>query len=115
MPRKNRIRPVDATRIADELGRREPLKLLSPALDADKQVVALSPSPVEAGKKAPPRLRKPSNRDDVVLAPTTDLEEHRTALRRVFGETLSDEFVDVMLSKLVYCVQARLTNWTREL
>jgi len=36
-----------------------------------------------------------------VLAPEAELQEHKAALRRVFGETLSDEFVDVMLTKLV--------------
>jgi hypothetical protein len=36
----------------------------------------------------------------VVLAPA-ELEEHKAALRNVFGETLSDEFVDVMLTQLV--------------
>jgi hypothetical protein len=84
-------------------------------LKTDKQVVTLTRNPGKEGKKAPPRLRKPSRTmkcffaasaaerrpEAGALAPTTDLEEHRTALRRVFGETLSDEFVDVMLSKLL--------------
>ncbi len=35
------------------------------------------------------------------MAPTAELEEHKAALRDVFGETLSDEFVDVMLTQLV--------------
>src|SRR5215216_1722996 len=107
MARNKQITGVQAAQIADELGRREPLKLLSSASETDKQIVAVTRSPVAAGKKAPPRVRKPSSRDDAVLAPTADLEEHRTALRRVFGETLSDEFVDVMLSKLVSVFASR--------
>src|SRR5215211_1399866 len=101
MARNKQITGVQAAQIADELGRREPLKLLSSASESAQQIVAVTRSPVPAGKKAPPHVRKLSSRDDAVLAPTTDLEEHRTTLRRVFGETLSDEFVDVMLSKLV--------------
>jgi hypothetical protein len=66
--------------------------MLSSSVDAGKQVVTVARDSGDVGKKAPPRLRKPSSHDDAVLAPTADLQEHRTALRRVFGETLSDEF-----------------------
>jgi hypothetical protein len=52
-------------------------------------------------KKAPPRVKKPSKHSDVVLAPSAELEEHKAAFRDVFGKTLSDEFVDVMLTQLV--------------
>src|SRR5215467_6826435 len=38
---------------------------------------------------------------DEGMAPTIGLEEHKAALRQVFGETLSDEFVDVMFNKLL--------------
>jgi len=62
--------------------------------------VALTPDLAIGAKKAPPRLRKPSSYNDAV-APTIGLEEHKAALRQVFGETLSDEFVDVMFKKLV--------------
>src|SRR5262249_3600065 len=54
-----------------------------------------------AGRKRPPRVRKPLPRNDQCLAPTTDLEGHRAALRQAFGNTLSDEFVSVLLSKLI--------------
>jgi hypothetical protein len=64
MPRKVRITGVDAARIADELGRREPLKLLSSSLKTDKQVVTLIRNSGEEGKKAPPRLRKPDAGED---------------------------------------------------
>jgi hypothetical protein len=55
----------------------------------------------EDAKKGPPRLRKPCSRNDTIVAPTRGLEEYKAALRQVFGETLADEFVDVMVKKLV--------------
>ena len=33
--------------------------------------------------------------------PTAELKEHKAALRRVFGDTLSDEFVNAMLTQLI--------------
>jgi len=76
------------------------VKWVSAPQEDGKQVVALTPDLAIGAKKAPPRLRKPSSYNDAV-APTIGLEEHKAALRQVFGETLSDEFVDVMLTKLV--------------
>jgi len=52
-------------------------------------------------RKAPPRVRKPSPQQHQFLAPTPDLEGYRTRLRESFGNTMSDQFVDVMLSKVV--------------
>ena len=52
-------------------------------------------------RKAPPRVRKPSPQHDQLLAPTPDLEGYRARLREAFGNTMSDEFVDVMLGKVV--------------
>jgi hypothetical protein len=52
-------------------------------------------------RKAPPRVRKPSPLHDQYLAPTPDLEGYRARLREAFGNTMSDEFVDVILGKLV--------------
>jgi hypothetical protein len=66
-----------------------------------KGLVGLSPQVDRGARKAPPRLKKPSKRNDAIVAPTVGLEEHKAALRQVFGETLSDEFVDVMLTKLI--------------
>ena len=54
-----------------------------------------------AHRKAPPRVLKPSPLHDQCAAPTADLENHRARLREAFGNTLSDEFTDVMLGKLV--------------
>jgi hypothetical protein len=77
------------------------VKWVSSPQEEGKQVVALTPAPAIGAKKGPPRLRKASSRDDAIVSPTIELEEHRAALRQVFGETLSDEFVDLMLTKLV--------------
>jgi hypothetical protein len=52
-------------------------------------------------KRQPVRVRKPTSTNDRCVAPTANLEAHRAQLREAFGETLSDEFVDVMLGKLV--------------
>jgi hypothetical protein len=52
-------------------------------------------------RKAPPRVRKPSAIHDQYLAPTTDLDGYRARLREAFGNTMSDEFVDVLLGKVV--------------
>src|SRR5450759_2044583 len=54
-----------------------------------------------APRKAPPRVRKPSRNHDRCVAPTPDLEAHRAALREAFGNTLSDEFAEFMLGKLI--------------
>src|SRR5262249_18094729 len=101
MPKRKHIRGLHAARAANEFARREPVKWVSSAQEEGKQAVALTPAPAIGAKKAPPRLRKVSWHSDAIVAPTTGLEEHKAALRRVFGETLSDEFVDVMLTKLV--------------
>jgi hypothetical protein len=45
-------------------------------------------------------LRKPSARHDVIHAPTPDLDAHRAMLRATFG-TLSDEFADTMMGKVI--------------
>ena len=63
--------------------------------------MALTAAPAIGAKKGPPRLRKSPGRNDTIVAPTIGLEEYKAALRQVFGETLSDEFVGVMFKKLV--------------
>jgi hypothetical protein len=76
------------------------LRLL-PLEPAEKQLEKrLDPSTAQVAKKAPPRLRKPGKRGDVILAPEAELQDHKAAFREVFGETLSDEFVDEMLTQL---------------
>jgi hypothetical protein len=58
-------------------------------------------SPPADLRRKPPRVRKPLRNSDQCVAPTPDLEAHRSALRQAFGNTLSDEFAEVMLGKLV--------------
>ena len=47
------------------------------------------------------REEKPSPLNDQCVAPTPDLESHRKRLREAFGNTMSDEFVEVLLGKLI--------------
>jgi hypothetical protein len=99
---KSRISGKDATAIAQEALKRPPIQLLASADGAQESPGALVPSggPDQA-RTAPPRVRKPSPLTDQCLAPTPDLESHRKRLREAFGDTMSDEFVDVILGKLV--------------
>src|SRR6202030_1232837 len=76
---------------------------------------ALVPSPgSELDRKAPPRVRKPLPRNDQWKAPTPDLEGHRQRLREAFGNTLSEEFVDVILGKLVEALRPGLYDQLEE-
>ena len=99
MPRHRHIEGLEAARLANE--KREPVSLL-PSQSEERQLEKpRSPSVNEIGKTAPPRLGKLGRRGDVILAPKAELQEHKAAFRQVFGETLSDEFVDEMLTRLV--------------
>ena len=68
----------------------------------------------ELDRKVPPRVRKPLPRNDQWKAPTPDLEGHRKRLREAFGNTLSDEFVDVILGKLVEALRPGLYDQLEE-
>ena len=100
MPKPRHIEGRHAARLANEVAQREPVRMLASADSGGNQLVQTRPPTHLVGKKAPPRVKKPSKHSDVVLAPA-ELEEHKAALRNVFGETLSDEFVDVMLTQLI--------------
>jgi hypothetical protein len=100
---KPRISGLDATHIAMEANERGPIRLESPSatVTADA-VMPSSPQRIrDDNRKSPPRVRKPSARNDQCLAPTPDLENHRARLRESLGNTMSDEFVDVILGKLI--------------
>src|SRR5436309_4538737 len=98
MPKRRQITSLEAARLASE--ERAHLSLL-PSESGDKQLdEPRSSSANEAVKKAPPRLRQPARQGHVLLAPKAELQEHKAAFREVFGETLSDEFADEMLSQL---------------
>jgi hypothetical protein len=60
------------------------------------------------------RTRKPLPHNDQWKAPTPDLEGHRKRLREALGNTLSDEFVDVMLGKLVEALRPGLYDQLEE-
>jgi hypothetical protein len=78
--------------------KRARLNLLPP--QSGQQELEKPGSDNEAAKQAPPRLRQPARRGEVFLAPKAELQAHKAAFREVFGETLSDEFVDEMLTQL---------------
>jgi hypothetical protein len=108
---KPRISGKEATHVAMEAQEYGPVRIcaaddsMSQSKEpADKTQV---PAPINGApdsghaRKAPPRVRKPSPLHDQYLAPTPDLEGYRARLREVFGNTLSDEFADVILGKVV--------------
>jgi hypothetical protein len=97
-----RISGKDATHVAMEASKRRPVRIEAPEPGITNAVPSLSDAPQKAGdeRKRPPRVRKPSPANDRFLAPTADLEGYRARLREAFGNTMSDEFVEVMLGKL---------------
>jgi hypothetical protein len=108
---KPRISGKDATHVAIEAQEYSPVRIgasddSTPHSNepADKAQVPAQMNGTRDGdhaRKAPPRVRKPSPLHDQYLAPTPDLEGYRARLREAFGNTMSDEFVDVMLGKVV--------------
>jgi hypothetical protein len=92
---KSRIRGGDAAKAAIATTERLPVTL-QPA-DITGPIQALTDA---RPLKGPPRVNKPSSRHDVIFAPTADLETHRAMLRESFG-TLSDEFADTMMGKII--------------
>jgi hypothetical protein len=98
MVKYREITTLEAARLANE--RRAPLSLV-PSESGEKQLHQPGSSPAkEVVKNAPPRLCQRGRRGDVLLAPKAELQAHKAAFRDVFGETLSDEFVDEMLTRL---------------
>ena len=106
---KPRISGKDATNVALEAQKYGPIAVtaaeqLAPTegIPDKAQVPAADANPNKTERRPPPpRVCKPSPQHDRYLAPTTDFEGHRTRLRQAFGHTMSDEFVDVMLGKVV--------------
>ena len=97
---KSRISGKEAVYVARESDKRRPIKLLAPEGVEQQAVAPIQSDLAEQAREAPPRVLKPSALNDQCLAPTPDLESHRKRLREAFGNTMSDEFVDVLLGKL---------------
>jgi hypothetical protein len=90
--------------VAMEATQRAPIRIEATQSQTPAVRAPGAPAPVVSptdGRHVPPRLRKPSPRDDRCFAPTGDLESHRARLRAAFGNTLSDELVEVLLGKLI--------------
>ena len=108
---KARISGKAATRVAMEAQEYGPVRICAAddSMSQSKEPTDKTqvPAPINGApdgghaRKAPPRVRKPSPLHDQYLALTPDLEGYRARLREAFGNTLSDEFVDVMLGKVV--------------
>jgi hypothetical protein len=108
---KPRISGKDATYVAMEAEKYSPVRIgasdsSAPSSDPGQEMVQVPASADGARdgsnrRKAPPRVRKPSPLHDQFLAPTPDLDGYRARLREAFGNTMSDEFVEVMLGKVV--------------
>jgi hypothetical protein len=111
---KSRISGKEATEVAVDMAKRGPIRLTA-GNEGQEQASALVRSDgTEQDRKAPPRVRKPLPRNDQCLAPTPDLESHRKRLREAFGDTMSDEFVDVILGKLVEALRPGLYDQLEE-
>src|ERR1700720_1438658 len=109
--KQQRISGKEAVRVAEDMAKPAPTRLVEvvSASEAQEAPGALVPSPgSELDRKMPPRVRKPLPRNDQWKAPTLDLEGHRKRLRESLGNTLSDEFVDVILGKLVEALRPGL-------
>jgi hypothetical protein len=108
---KSRISGKEASYVALAAAQYPPVKIGAPDNSEQSseptQTTPNLPAPVDGSgdgdgpRRVPPRVRKPSPTHNQVLAPTADLEGYRARLREAFGNTMSDEFVDVMLGKII--------------
>jgi hypothetical protein len=93
--KQQRISGKEAVRVAE-------------ASEAQEAPGALVPSPgSELDRKMPPRVRKPSPRNNQWKAPTPDLEGHRKRLREALGNTLSDELAPAILMTRISAIQPK--------
>jgi hypothetical protein len=108
---KTRISGKEATYVALAAGKYRPVQIAAPDDPSQNQEIAQTkpnlPVHVDGApedgsrRKSPPRVLKPSPIHNQYLSPTPDLEGFRARLREAFGNTMSDEFVDVMLGKVI--------------
>ena len=108
-----RISGKQATQVAVDAAKRRPIRLVA-GNDQEPPTALVASGEAEKDRKAPPRVRKPSPHNDQCTALTSDLESHRKGLRETFGNTMSDEFVDVILGKLVEMLRPSPTDWLEE-
>jgi hypothetical protein len=116
---KSRISGKEATYVALEAAKYPPVHIVESdklaQSSGEAEMTEKLPAPVNdqpdasERRQAPPRVRKPSTIHDRYLAPTADLEGYRAQLREAFGNTMSNEFVDVMLGKVVEALKP--TPW----
>jgi len=85
MPKPRHIEGRHAARLANEVAQREPVRMLASADSGGNQLVQTSPPTHLVGKKAPPRVKKPSKHSDVVLAPAERFRRVCLAVRCVAG------------------------------
>src|SRR5262249_17006599 len=114
MSDKRRISGKEAAYVASRAAKRRPIRLLAPDGVEEAPGALVSSDALEQQRKAPPRVRKPSPLHDQCLAPTPDLESHRKRLREAFGNTMSDDFVDVILGNLVEALRPGLYDQLEE-
>ena len=100
---KPRINGKTATEMAIAASNPGPIGVSQAATEASRPTP--KPPSTRRQRRPPPRLRKPSPDNNRCLAPTADLEASRAQLRESFGETMSDEFVEVMLGKLIQALR----------
>jgi hypothetical protein len=108
---KQQISGKEAAHVAEDMASRGPVRVVA-SDDVQGAPAALPSTESEYGRN-PPRVRKPSPRHDQCLAPTPDLEGHRKRLRQAFG-TMSDEFLDMILGKLVEALRPGLYDSLEE-
>jgi hypothetical protein len=85
---KTRISGKEAMRVAEDMAKPGPIRVVA-ASEAQEAPGALVPSPgSELDRKMPPRVRKPSPRNDQSKAPTPDLEGHQKSIEGArYGKT----------------------------
>ena len=99
--KKARIDGLQATYAAMEERERGPISL-EPSDDPTVANGSSLPVCPASARNPPPRVRKPHPNKDRFVAPAgVDLESLRKGLREAFGNTASDQFVQVMMRRLI--------------
>ena len=110
---KQRISGEEGVRVAENMAKPRPVRLVPATEGNDTANPSLPAVASEQQRRAPPRLRKVPAAAGQLSAPIPDLEGARERLREAFG-TMSDEFVDVILGKLVEALRPGLYDTLEE-